>query len=168
MSLFSSLFPNISKSFSAKKKNNNHNILFLPNPAKLDSLKISLGFPDISRFLHDTWRISFIHCLGNLSIASLNKFGQHRNLNSELPEDEFRVMTLDQRYVQCIQKFIIDRTSQSEGTGIRAFIFNRCNDATVRTREVPLVHSSCDVITLSGARSKFCTSCGGLPLSARR
>ena len=38
--------------------------------------------------------------------------------------------------------FITDRTWQSADSGIRDSIFNRCNDATVRTREVPLVHSS--------------------------
>ena len=47
------------------------------------------------------------------------------------------------------KNFTTDRTSQSAGAGIRACVFNRCNDATVRTREVPLVHASCDVITLS-------------------
>ena len=41
--------------------------------------------------------------------------------------------------------FITDRTSQSAVAGIRASIFNHYNDATVRTREVPLVHASCDV-----------------------
>ena len=40
--------------------------------------------------------------------------------------------------------FIVDRTSQSAGAGIRASIFNRCNDATVRIRADPLVHASCD------------------------
>ena len=38
--------------------------------------------------------------------------------------------------------------TQSAGARIRISIFNRCNDATVRTREVPLMHASCDVITL--------------------
>ena len=39
------------------------------------------------------------------------------------------------------------------GDGIRASIFNRCTKAIVRTREVPLVHASCDVISLSRTRS---------------
>ena len=38
------------------------------------------------------------------------------------------------------KNFITDRTSQSDGAGKRVSIFNRCNDATVRTLEVPLVH----------------------------
>ena len=33
------------------------------------------------------------------------------------------------------KNFIIDQTSQSAGTGTRTSIFNRCNDATARTRE---------------------------------
>ena len=45
--------------------------------------------------------------------------------------------------------------SQSVGAGIRASIFNRCNDATVRTREVPLVHATCNVIALSRTCSRF-------------
>ena len=34
-------------------------------------------------------------------------------------------------------------------------IFNRCNDTTVRTREVSLMHASCDVINLSRKCSRF-------------
>ena len=46
-------------------------------------------------------------------------------------------------YALCILKnFITDCTSQSAGLGIRASIFNRCNSATVRIREVPIVHAS--------------------------
>ena len=60
--------------------------------------------------------------------------------------------------------FITDRTSQSAGAGMRTSIFNRCNDATVRTREVPLVHASYDVITLSSnavaSRNKWFSSGG--------
>jgi hypothetical protein len=48
-----------------------------------------------------------------------------------------------------------DRTSQSAGAGIRASIFNTCNDATVRTLEVPLVHAPCYNIALSRMRSRF-------------
>ena len=44
-------------------------------------------------------------------------------------------------YALCIQYFITNRTSQSAGAGIRACIFNCCNDATVRTWEVPLVQA---------------------------
>ena len=40
------------------------------------------------------------------------------------------------------KKFITNRTSQSAGAGIRASIFNCCNNATVRTLEVPLMHES--------------------------
>ena len=39
------------------------------------------------------------------------------------------------------KKIITDRTSQSSGAGIRVSIFNRCHDAIVRTREVPLEHA---------------------------
>ena len=34
-----------------------------------------------------------------------------------------------------------DSNSQSAGVRIRASNLNRCNDTTVRTREVPLVHA---------------------------
>ena len=44
------------------------------------------------------------------------------------------------------KNFIIDRTSQSAGARIRASIFNRCDDATVRNQEVPLVHAACHII----------------------
>ena len=66
-------------------------------------------------------------------------------------DDEFH-----RRYSQYIQKnFTIDHTSESAGAGLRASNFNRCNDATVRTWEVSLVHASCDVITLSRTRCRF-------------
>ena len=48
------------------------------------------------------------------------------------------------------KSFIIE-TLRSRQEGIRVCILNRCNDATVRTRELPLLHASCDVITLSRA-----------------
>ena len=53
------------------------------------------------------------------------------------------------------KNFITDRTRQSAGTGIRSSIFIRYNDATLRTREVPLVNASWGVITLSCIRSRF-------------
>ena len=58
------------------------------------------------------------------------------------------------------KSFITDRISPSPGAGIRASIFNRCNDAHVRTPKVPLVHTSRDVITLSRTRSclGFCST----------
>ena len=58
-------------------------------------------------------------------------------------------MNFDRRYALYIHSFITGGISQSAGARIRAYIFNRCNDATVRTREVPLVHALCNVITLS-------------------
>ena len=64
-------------------------------------------------------------------------------------------MNFDWRCALCIQNFITNRTSQSAGAEIRAFIINRCNDAIVRTREVPLMHVTCDVITLSRTHSRF-------------
>ena len=67
-------------------------------------------------------------------------------------EDEFRSA---RRYALLIQKLITDHTSHSAGAGIRASIFNRFNDATVRTREVPPVHVSCDVTTPSRTSSRF-------------
>ena len=53
------------------------------------------------------------------------------------------------------KNFISDRTSQLADARLRASIFNHCNDATMRTWDVPLVQASCDVITLSRARSRF-------------
>ena len=53
------------------------------------------------------------------------------------------------------KNFIADCTSQSAGAEIRASNFNRCNNVTVRAREVPLMHASCDVITLSYTYSHF-------------
>ena len=67
-------------------------------------------------------------------------------------------MNFDWRYTLCIQSFMTYRTSQSPVAEITASIFNRCSDATVRTREVPLVHVLCDIITLSlglGSSGKF-------------
>ena len=52
------------------------------------------------------------------------------------------------------------KTSQSAGAGIRVSIFNSSNDATVRTREVPLVHATCDVSTQSRTRSHFTQAVG--------
>ena len=54
-----------------------------------------------------------------------------------------------------LKNFVKDHTSQSAGAGITVSIFNLCIDATVRTREVPLVHATCDVITLSRTRNCF-------------
>ena len=54
-----------------------------------------------------------------------------------------------------LKNFITDRTLESAGARIRAFILNRWNDGIVRTREVPLLHASYDVITLSRTRSRF-------------
>ena len=55
-------------------------------------------------------------------------------------------MNFDRRYALCIQKLYHRYTSQPVGAGIRTSIFNRCNDYTVITREVPVVHASSDVI----------------------
>ena len=63
------------------------------------------------------------------------------------------------------KNFITDRTSQLAGTGVRPLIFNRCNDAIVRTREVLLMYASCDDITLITythaitSSNKWFTSC---------
>ena len=76
-----------------------------------------------------------------------NQLGQHQDLNSELSEYESSVMNFYQHYALC--------TSQSAGAEIRASIFNRCNDAVVRTREILLVHAPCDIITLPLTRSRF-------------
>ena len=59
-------------------------------------------------------------------------FGQHQDLNSELSECECSVVNFDLRYALFIQNLITHRTSQWAGAGIRASIFNRWNDATVR------------------------------------
>ena len=84
-----------------------------------------------------------------------NQFGQSRDLNLELSEYESSVMNFDQRCALCIQKLYHKHTSQSAGAGIKTYIFNRCNDATERTQEVPLVDASCDVITQSRTCSRF-------------
>ena len=60
-----------------------------------------------------------------------------------------RTLNFDRRYALCIQKLYHRPHFTIGGTGITASIFNRCNDVTVRTRGVLLLHSSCDVITLS-------------------
>ena len=52
------------------------------------------------------------------------------------------MMYFDWRYGFAFKNFIIDRTSQSTGAGIRASIYNHRNDAILRTWEVPLVHAS--------------------------
>ena len=79
-----------------------------------------------------------------------------RNMtNSKLSELESSVMNFDRPCALSIQKLYHRRTSQSAGAGIRASIFNRCNDATVRTGEVPLVHATYDGITLSRTRKRF-------------
>jgi hypothetical protein len=57
--------------------------------------------------------------------------------------------------VCAFKNFITDRTSQSAGAGIRASIFNSFTDATVSTREIPLVHAPCYVIALSRTCSRF-------------
>jgi hypothetical protein len=46
-------------------------------------------------------------------------------------------------------------TKHPAGAGIRASIFNSCNDATVRMQEVPLEHAPCYIIALSRMRSRF-------------
>ena len=51
--------------------------------------------------------------------------------------------------------FITDHTSQSVRAGTRASTFKCCNYATARTRKVPLVHASFDVITLSRTRCRL-------------
>ena len=89
------------------------------------------------------------------------QFGQHRDLNAELPEYETSVMNLYRRYALCIQKLIINRTSQSAKARIRASNFNRCNDAPVSTREVPLVHASLLYhVHAVVSRNKWFISCG--------
>ena len=57
-----------------------------------------------------------------------------------------------------------DSNSQSAGVRIRASNLNSCNDTTVRTREVPLVHAHAtsllyDVHVIT-SRNKWFTSCG--------
>ena len=65
-------------------------------------------------------------------------------------------MNFDGCYALCIKNFYHrPHTSESAGAGIIASIFNRCNDAFVRTLEVPLVHASCGFFTLSRTLSRF-------------
>ena len=60
-------------------------------------------------------------------------------------------------------KTITNRTSQSAGVRIRASIFNRCNGATVRTREVPLVYAYVTLLLyhvhVVASRNKWFTGC---------
>ena len=49
-------------------------------------------------------------------------------------------------------KNLLKTPHQSSGAGVRASIFNRCNHATVRTREVPLVHGCARVAHCVTAR----------------
>ena len=59
------------------------------------------------------------------------------------------------------KNIITYRTSQSVEAGIRAFIFNRCNDATVRFREVVLVCATLLYhVHAVASRNKWFTSCG--------
>ena len=62
----------------------------------------------------------------------------------------------------CIRNLITYRNSQSAGAGIWASNFNRCNDATVRTREVRLVHASSLLYRVNTVASsnKWFTICG--------
>ena len=94
---------------------------------------------------------------GNVNLA------EHWDLKSELFEYESSVMNCDRRYALCIQNFITDRTSPSEGAGIRTSIFNSCNDANMRTREVPIVQG---FSTFSGPASPF-SSTMSMPSSYR-
>ena len=55
----------------------------------------------------------------------------------------------------CIQKLYHRLHFTVGGCWNKSPIFNRCSDATVRTREVLLVHASRDVITLSSTCSCF-------------
>ena len=58
-----------------------------------------------------------------------------------------QTMDLDRRYALYIQKlYHIYHTSRSAGVRIRASIFSRCNDTIVRTKVVPLLHVSCDIM----------------------
>ena len=83
-----------------------------------------------------------------------NQFSQNRDLNSELSKTN-PVWRISIGAVLCALKNIITDTSQLAGAGVRASSFNRCNDATVTTSEIPLVHASCDIITLWSTRSRF-------------
>ena len=56
------------------------------------------------------------------------------------------MMNFDRRYALCIQK-LYHRSHFTIGGCCSNF--NRCNNATVRPRDVPVVHASCDIITLS-------------------
>ena len=88
-----------------------------------------------------------------------SQFGQNPDLNSEPSEYKSRVMNFDWHCSLCNQKLYHRCTSQTTGAGIRASIFNCCSNATVRTQEVPLVHASYDVITLSHTESSKYYAC---------
>ena len=86
----------------------------------------------------------------------LRETAKKKNKQSDWREPGFELGTLLIR-VQCYkfrsalcsfhsENFITDGTSRSAGAGVRVSFFNRSNDATVRTLEVPLVHASCIII----------------------
>ena len=62
--------------------------------------------------------------------------------------------------LSAFENFIMNRTSQSAAAGMRAFIFNCCNDTTVRTQNIPLVHVSSLYIHAVASCNKWFTICG--------
>ena len=84
-----------------------------------------------------------------------NYFGQPRDLKPKPFEYDSNVMNFDRRYALCIQKLYQRPHSTVGGSWTKSLHSNRCNDATVRTREVLLVYASCNVIILSLTRSRF-------------
>jgi hypothetical protein len=60
------------------------------------------------------------------------------------------------QFLQCIQKLYHRAHFTVGGSWNKSFhLLNSCNDATVRTQEVPLVHAPCYIIALSCMCSRF-------------
>ena len=100
----------------------------------------------------DCFLVSVVMCATHVSspviILSRNSLPssryRYRNVNAD--SMLFDLSSGVSCYALCVQNFMTHGTSQPAGTGIWVSIFNRCNCAIVRTREVPLVHASCDVL----------------------
>ena len=71
-----------------------------------------------------------------------NQFGQRRDLNSKLSEYESNAVNFIGAVLCAFKNFIKDRPIRVGGSWNRVSIFNRCNDANVRTLKLPLVHAS--------------------------
>ena len=77
---------------------------------------------------------------------------RHRCRNGNADSMHFAMCSGVSSYAPCIQNFITDYISQSSGVGIRASIFNSCNDENSGS---PASACVMRLITLSRSRSHF-------------